>query len=537
MKQYKLISLIICFVVLIVLTNPLVAQSKYRQVNPYNNTGQLNPYKTYKVDRVDNDRASQYSKMQSKYINNEDSNINDFYNYNTGSVTYKTNLYDTDHFGRNDELGRKYDKYYDYEAGNPIYKKDVYNTDYFVRTDNFGNKYDKFYDSKSGSTSYDKDYRFLDYYNRTDEFNDRTDKYYNLDDGVYKYKGDLIAEREVREYKNKRIDKELNFKNDKTFKELNGIERDKYAEKKWKEKFETNNDPRYYQSYDKTVLSQKDYNMDIRRDKIQQDNFYKYDRYGNKYDKFFETPVNKQRTDSNEFPTVQSKYNKDKYFRKNVDIQEKTKSYTKYPSRDKSTKTKSRPRGRQNIDQPEKDAFIYIDDDNGDYYAHIYDNERYYYPYDYYYYSRKYHPYRRYNPYYYEYNIIHYPRQSHRYYYPYRHYRRYYPNDYFNFYYNHGKWSFGLGLNIRYPYYYGDYYDDYVYYDDNDYYYSRQSDNDYYYSRQRDNDYYKDRYYVGVDKFDARKYSEKSKSRPGVESREKLQNPFKDSLKKTLVGE
>ena len=143
MKQYKLISLVICFVVLIVLTNPLVAQSKYRQVNPYNNAGQLNPYKTYKVDRVDNDRASQYSKMQSKYINNEDSNINDFYNYNTGSVTYKTNLYDTDHFGRNDELGRKYDKYYDYEAGNPIYKKDVYNTDYFVRTDNFGNKYTK----------------------------------------------------------------------------------------------------------------------------------------------------------------------------------------------------------------------------------------------------------------------------------------------------------------------------------------------------------------------------------------------------------
>ncbi len=34
MKQYKLISLVICFVVLIVLSNPLVAQSKYRQANP-----------------------------------------------------------------------------------------------------------------------------------------------------------------------------------------------------------------------------------------------------------------------------------------------------------------------------------------------------------------------------------------------------------------------------------------------------------------------------------------------------------------------
>ena len=516
MKQYKLISLVICFVVLIVLSNPLVAQSKYRQGNPYNNSGQLNPYKT---DRVDKDRASQYSKMQSKYINNEDSKINDFYNYNTGSVTYKTNLYDTDHFGRNDELGRKYDKFYDYEAGNPIYKKEVYNTDYFVRTDTFGNKYDKFYDVKSGSTSYGKDYRQLDYYNQTDEFDSRKEKYFNSDDGVYQYKRDLDSEREAREFKSNTISKKLNFENDDELRKLRGTRRDEYVKQKYENVIRENTDPKIYQNYNKTLLSQKNYDIDLKRDKIQKDNFYKYDRYGNKYDKFYETPVNKQRTDSNEFPTIQSKYNKEKYFRKNVEIQDKNKPYSKYSSKDKLRKDRTRPGQYSTKDQPDKHKIIIYDDDN------YYDD--WYYPYDYYR-TRKYHPYRVYDPYYYYYDVKRYPRHHQRYYYPYRYHRRYNPDNYFDFYYNHGKWSFGLGLNIGYPYYYENYYDDYVYYDDNDYYYSRQGDN---------NDYYKDRYYVGLDKFDARKYSEKSKPSLGVEKGEKTFTPFKESLKKKLVDE
>ena len=124
MSKYRLASLIITFIIIFVFSNLLVAQSKYRELNPYDTSTQLNPYNTNQLDRVKQDRASSYSKMQSRYINEKNSNINDYFNYETGVVTYNSNLYNTDHFGMSDEFGRKYDRFYDYKAGNQLYGKE-----------------------------------------------------------------------------------------------------------------------------------------------------------------------------------------------------------------------------------------------------------------------------------------------------------------------------------------------------------------------------------------------------------------------------
>jgi len=472
MRKYRLASLIITFIIIFVFSNLLVAQSKYRELNPYDTSTQLNPYNTNQLDRVKQNRASSYSKMQSRYINEKNSNINDYFNYETGVVTYNSNLYNTDHFGMSDEFGRKYDRFYDYKAGNQLYGKEYYNTDYFVRTDNFGNKYDKFFDYKSGSASYGKDYKNLDYFYQTDEFNEKKDKFFDLNEGVYKYREDFQAESDFQKYEG---------------------------------------DPRHY---DKQVISQKDYDIDLRRDKLQQDNFYKYDRYGNKYDKFFETPVNEQKTKYNKQKDLIQKYEK-------PEKPEKQNVYSEYPSMDRRRQGRVRQSTPYTKDQRDRNAIIMNDN---------YDR---YHPYDYYR-TRKYHPYRIYDPYYYDYRVRYHPRGHYRYYYPYRYYTRYYyPYNYFNLYYNRGGWSFGFGLNIGYPYYYDDSY--YDYYDDG---YVTYDDYDYYYKPNRSsNSLYKGEYYIGIDKFDARKYSERNKSTFSLDKREKSYSPFKESLKKSLVKE
>ena len=235
------------------------------------------------------ERSSLYTEKQNKHIGPGNPSINKFFNYDAGAVSYKSNLYDSDPFSKHDELGRKYDLFFDYEAGNPLYNKPAYNTDYFVRTDNFGNKYDKFYDEETASVNYNKLFYDIGYFDQINELHQQTDKFYNYGDGVYRYRAEENFDDNAIIYRVGYIERQVWDPKDEYIGKLTGNDFREYIGEKYLE-YKKLPFHLVYENYNKSLASQQDPSIDTGREHVNVDYFTKYDRYGNRYDKYFETP-------------------------------------------------------------------------------------------------------------------------------------------------------------------------------------------------------------------------------------------------------